>query len=382
MTDIAEIKESSEVEVIKNRNIIESCYQLTIGEHRLITSCIQVINDRTCENKPIRIRVEEFAKAWGISRPSAHGQLKEACDRMWDRVIHISLAGSRKGVESVRWLQRKIDFECGEVELHFTDKIYREMYKIADDARVPILLSTMAKFTYSHSHRIYDNMCSRQPLAANSWRWELSLVELRDVLDIKSRYPVWADLRKWVIVPAAEEISKHSEFSLVWNVIAKEGRSISKIEFVAAIKQGRELTTRSNLPRMKTEISPDFYPQESTISILITQGMTEDFILSQVPRFILYFQERGDMHNTWQTKFVAHCELHWRSENAGSKQSELFPRPSSTRVKASKTFDHRSGKWEGNGGQGGRNVKPSQSLDEFINRATDRSWATDKEVTR
>ncbi|MDP2129194.1 MAG: RepB family plasmid replication initiator protein [Pseudohongiella sp.] len=356
----------TEVEVIKNRNIIQSCYQLTLGEHRLITSCIQVINDRTSENKPITLHVEQFAKAWGISRSTAHGQLQEASNKMWDRVIHINLAGSKKGVESIRWLQRKVDFESGEIELHFTDKIYREMYKIADDARVPILLSTMAQFNCQHSHRIYDMMCSKQPSESDTWRWEVSLDNLRAFLDIKDRYPVWADLRKWVIVVVTDEISTHTEFVLAWNVTEKIGRAISKIEFVAKLKKDRDIPSQQNIQKMKTQISLDFYPQEITFNILREQGMPDEFILGQVQSFILFFHERGDVTNTWQSKFVEHCKMWWRS-TGGAGQGDLFPRQ--TVMPGKKGPQSRAVSSEQ------KPAKDSRSLEAMVERFTDRTWA-------
>lgn len=357
--------EELDIEVIKNRSIIQSHHQLTLGEHRLVTSCVQVINDRTSENRPIRIRVEDFARAWQISRPAAHVQLQGACDKMWQREIRLELSGSNKGMESLRWLQRKIVLESGEVEIHFSDKIYKAIHSISNDEGVPVLLATISKFNCQHTHRIYDNMKAQNHGGQDIWRWELSIAELREVLDLQDKYQRWAELRRRVIEVACAEVTEHTEFNMTWNITKKISRYVDRIEFVGELKPDEDYTGKNNLPKLATRIDPNFEPTDKTLQILLAEGMPIEFIQKELPRFIMYFEEEGSSHKSWQAKFIRHCDMYWANSAAG-RQTELFSDSRSTKggKRNAQTYDEK-----------GNAIANPDTLEDRIKRLQDRSWA-------
>lgn len=52
-------------------------------------------------------------------------------------------------------------------------------------------------------------------------------------------------------------------------------------------------------------------PSPDAFDILSNIGIKPDFIKSCIPEFILYWQERGDVTNTWNSKFVQHVKRQW-----------------------------------------------------------------------
>lgn len=52
-------------------------------------------------------------------------------------------------------------------------------------------------------------------------------------------------------------------------------------------------------------------PSADAFDILVNIGIKQDFIKSCIPEFILYWQERGDVTNTWNSKFVQHVKRQW-----------------------------------------------------------------------
>jgi plasmid replication initiation protein len=368
MTNTAE---ALEIEVIKNRNIIQSHHHLTLGEHRLVTSCVQVINDRTSENRPIKIRVEDFAKAWNVSRSTAHVQLQGACDKMWQREIKLGLSGASKGMETLRWLQRKIILDSGEVEIHFSDKIYKVIHSISSDESVPILLSTITKFNCQHTHRIYDNMKAKNPDGRDTWRWETSVAEFRDILDLKDKYTIWGELRRSVINVVCDEITKHTEMSLTWRITSKVSRAVDRIEFSGELKPDEKYLTKDNLPKLATRIDPNFAPTDKTLQTLLSDGMSMEFIEREIPRFVIFFEEEGSSHKSWQAKFIRHCDMYWRNTAAG-KQSELFtPSQAGKPARGGKTAKAGSRTLT----EDGEDVGSPRGLEALGKRFTDRSWA-------
>lgn len=296
-------------EVIKNRSIIEACYNLSMGEHRIVNCCQLIINDRSESNSPIKIRVQDYAEAWGVTRATAHNQISDAVEQMWHREIRMQMTGNKKGFDSVRWLQRKMEFSNGEVELYFSDKLYQEMYEINEDSIVAAIFNNMVNFKCNHTHRVYENLLSRR-FNNENWEWDVGLDSLREILVLSGSYKNWSDLKKYVISVTCGEINKFCEFNVNWEISGKEGRTITRVKFVAQMKP-EKLRPVQVMQSIKTNISPNFKPNDQTLELLESKGYTKEFIAEQRMLFIIYFTERGDRTNTWQVKFINHCAMKW-----------------------------------------------------------------------
>lgn len=54
-----------------------------------------------------------------------------------------------------------------------------------------------------------------------------------------------------------------------------------------------------------------WHPSQDALDILHNIGIEKNFIQACVPEFILYWQERGNSTNTWNTKFIQHVKRQW-----------------------------------------------------------------------
>lgn len=52
-------------------------------------------------------------------------------------------------------------------------------------------------------------------------------------------------------------------------------------------------------------------PSEDAMTILLRSGIEQQFIEDAIPEFILYWRDRGDVSNTWDTRFIAHIRRQW-----------------------------------------------------------------------
>ena len=57
---------------------------------------------------------------------------------------------------------------------------------------------------------------------------EISVVDLRWMFELQNKYPVWADLKRWVIDQAVKEINEFSPLSVTYET-KKTGRKITSI---------------------------------------------------------------------------------------------------------------------------------------------------------
>ena len=63
---------------------------------------------------------------------------------------------------------------------------------------------------------------------------------------------------------------------------------------------------------MKTKpIEKNWIPDEDAKEILVKSGINEEFIDKEVPEFVLYWTERKEESDIWNSKFIAHIRRQW-----------------------------------------------------------------------
>jgi len=71
-------------------------------------------------------------------------------------------------------------------------------------------------------------------------------------------------------------------------------------------------------------IDPDWQPGAEWIKQCRQLNIPEDFIHAQVPRFVLYWKERGEARFSWGNEFVKHALKQWREEQTAAAARERF----------------------------------------------------------
>lgn len=57
-----------------------------------------------------------------------------------------------------------------------------------------------------------------------------------------------------------------------------------------------------------TAMTSDWRPSKKATDYLLMAGIARAFIDECIVSFVMYWQERGDLANTWNSKFVQHCQ--------------------------------------------------------------------------
>jgi len=76
----------------------------------------------------------------------------------------------------------------------------------------------------------------------------------------------------------------------------------------------------------RQEASPmaqQWQPSADAQQILQRAGIEPQFIIDSVPEFVLYWQERGDAHKTWNTKFIQHVRQQWARYSASLEHASV-----------------------------------------------------------
>ena len=69
-----------------------------------------------------------------------------------------------------------------------------------------------------------------------------------------------------------------------------------------------------------TDLDQQWQPSTDALEILHRAGVNPEFIEDAVPEFVLYWRERGEASNTWNSKFIAHIRRQWARYTAALQQ--------------------------------------------------------------
>ncbi|HTF98641.1 MAG TPA: DnaT-like ssDNA-binding domain-containing protein [Cellvibrio sp.] len=65
-------------------------------------------------------------------------------------------------------------------------------------------------------------------------------------------------------------------------------------------------------------------PQQRAFDILARDGISQQFAQDQLPEFVLYWMDRRDVSNTWNTRFIAHVRYKAASnQTSATKNSSI-----------------------------------------------------------
>ena len=118
----------------------------------------------------------------------------------------------------------------------------------------------------------------------------------KDVIDQINEYGIPEDFVYLQIDDFRKLNQERNEKDINWGV--------KFLRFV--IKKWRHKEVEDN-KKMKTKpIDKNWVPDMDAKEILINSGINEDFIDKEVPEFVLYWKERKEESDIWNSKFIAH----------------------------------------------------------------------------
>ena len=78
-------------------------------------------------------------------------------------------------------------------------------------------------------------------------------------------------------------------------------------------RQWQQAEATSHRRRQEVPLTDDWRPSRDALQILIGQGgINSNFVEDSVPEFILYWRDRGEVSNTWDSKFIQHIRRQWQ----------------------------------------------------------------------
>lgn len=224
---------SANVTVAKSNDLVNSVYRLSLVESQLLHFCIAWAREHKTgldANKPLRLRVTDFAEQFRISQDNAYRQAKEALEGLYKRDLTLYIIDDETGLEEVirtRWLSRYSYIDgAGMMSVIFSIDVMKHITRL-ERAFTSYNLSEIANFTSYYAMRLYELLMQFKD---KGWR-TISIEDLRSALGIgEAEYPRIANLKARAIDVAVAQINEFSEWKVSYQN-HKHGVKITGLTF-------------------------------------------------------------------------------------------------------------------------------------------------------
>lgn len=260
--------------VVMHNDIVTSAYNLSVNEQRLIYCALKQIpkEEPLDPNTPFYISRDDFIEL-GASPINVARDIRQATKDLMKKTIYVS---TDTGILEFHWLSEVLRYDKNaekKLKEKYPDpKDYKKyinslrLYNLLDSlpnrtddivARitfhekvVPLLSDLKASFTQFlikdiadfssiYSYRIYQLMMRYKSTSYV----KISLDDLRFMLMLMDKYPLTADLKRWVIDTAVDEINEKSPYSVKYKLV-KKGRKYTHLELNFKRKEEPKNTIR------------------------------------------------------------------------------------------------------------------------------------------
>ena len=247
--------------VVKDNNLVNASYELTLNEQRLMLGCISLIDSRhqIDTQRLYKIQVKDIGDLCGVVNTTHfYKDMVGAAKRLLKRTIKIGDKQSGVYGEAV-WITRYVvDDRNRTIEVNFNEDVIPYLTSL-QNRFTKYKLRDVAKFKSVYSIRIYEQLAQWKRVGYV----ELEIEKLRHILCVQDKYKTFSDLRKKVIEVAVREITEYSNLDVSYGY-RKEGRVIVAIQF-----------------RFETKKTPEKSPEKLTMddfvsaNPVLTKGKTE-----------------------------------------------------------------------------------------------------------
>ncbi len=243
---------SRTVKLIKKSNdLVEGRYRFDIWETRVFTKMLTLIRMDDEDFKEYRIYLKDVVHDFGLSHKNAYKLLKDGAKGLTKKEIRII----RDTPEGLKEFQTHIAVGVDSFvkDGNYLDISFHPKMK-------PFLLQLQTQFLMydirnvlsiqsSFSVRIYELLKQYETIGKRRF----SIQELKEMLDVQDKYPLYANFKQRVILKAQEDLEKSTDIRFTFDEI-KSGKQVTELLFyVFRNKEILELRQENVVPTKKTK---------------------------------------------------------------------------------------------------------------------------------
>ncbi|WP_332834207.1 replication initiation protein [Clostridium perfringens] len=208
-----------------NYFIMNSSYDLSLEEQKIILTLASMVQPDDEEFKPYIFKISDFIELLGIETQTKYTEIPKITKELMKKVFEIK-EGNK--LIQIAWLSSAVyEKGTGVVELEFSPRLKPYMLQLKEKF-TQYKLANILCMKSKYSPRIYEvlkcNEFKRQGFI------ELEVIELRKLLKAENIYPLYADFKRKIILRTQKELKKLSDIYFEFEEI-KTGRKVTSIRF-------------------------------------------------------------------------------------------------------------------------------------------------------
>jgi plasmid replication initiation protein len=236
------------ISITKSNQLSTASYYLTSEEQRLILACIGQINPMDPNGvdplKKYIVTAEEFKELFKNDKNvNIYQILKKVSDKLYNRSLTIENGNE---IIKSRWVS-EVGYAKNEgyISLIFAPLVVDHICRLKKNFN-SYRLSNIQKMDSIYGLRIYELIMS---LEGTSYKRNFKIDDLKKMLGIESKYKMFADFHRKVLLPAQNDINLYSDINLDWELV-KNGRKVESVKLV--FKEKPDAEKPKNSLKLKT----------------------------------------------------------------------------------------------------------------------------------
>lgn len=247
----------SDTLIVKSNSLIRSRYDYTLAELRLVLTVASMVQADDKDFHEYSVEAREFAELMGADKDNAYRYLKELGKMLLSKPLEIPTGNGFALCNWFAWYEYQENE--GRILCSFAPKLKPHLLELQSHF-TKYSLSNILRMKSTYSIRLYE--------LAKSWEdtgWFIIGVEdFKATMGCKDSYPLYADLKRFVINRAIKEINELTDIEILFNE-KKTGRKVTGLDFRVRAKYTPPKLIREGIEMNKEQFEKFVISLDSTV---------------------------------------------------------------------------------------------------------------------
>lgn len=282
MTEIIEFDQKKIQQFRQSNALVESVYQATLTEKRILATMISMIHPDHSDFKDYKIDIRKFAEVFDIKGKSILELVKKSTKNLLSRTIQIN--DGDKFLQ-INWIS-SAEYQKGssDVIIRFDPKLKPYLLNLRG-GYTTALLDQVARFKSVYAFRLYELFKQYHPQIEHR---TFELLHLKKLLGCENDYPNYGNFKEKVVNKAVYEINNLSDLYITFLEL-KEGKKVVKLVFTISRKDYERQNDLENIE------SPEKVIVEESKELDVIETKSQE--VQKIDHLFILFEEAFKKYN-------------------------------------------------------------------------------------
>lgn len=270
-------KESNVVRLVRKANrLVEGKYRFDIWEMRVFTKMLMKIHRDDEDFKVYRIYLHEVIQDFELQEDGhSYKYLKQGAERLGRREIRVLMDTPDGKMELFTHIATGVKSFVEEKSAKYLDiSFHPDMKPFLLQLQSQYLMydvRNILKLQSSFSIRIYELLKQYETIGKR----QIKISELKEMLDVLDKYPLYGNFKQRVIVKAQEDLANYTDIKFTFEEV-KTGRSVTSLIFwILPNGEKQDVSKMLYFPEVAEELLGHSDPLKSLFNLVKDwEGMT------------------------------------------------------------------------------------------------------------